>query len=326
MRRLGKLVGAVHTAAAVVLFYFLCQLLAPAGARAATIVFAFGTCSFSVASQALWPHGPALFWLTLALFLLVSRGERDSAVRFSWIGFALGMAVATRPATALFWMATAAALSWRGRWQAVSFLAVGAALPCAALYAFNTHYFGQPVSGGYINLGATWTTPFGVGLAGLLIAPSRGLFVYTPAMLLVPFGVGVLRARQAGGGDFARGVMGFWFAGCVVTLLVFARSDWWSGGWSYGPRYLIECTPVLCALFAMAIGSPRFQSQFGKAVVTGLVSLSVAIHTIGVFSNDRGDWHRRHLDQLQLFELRDTQIESALRHLVGLKPAPNPRK
>ncbi len=35
-----------------------------------TLLFAFGTCLYSVASQALWMHGPATFFLVLALDLL----------------------------------------------------------------------------------------------------------------------------------------------------------------------------------------------------------------------------------------------------------------
>jgi hypothetical protein len=83
--------------------------------------------------------------------------------------------------------------------------------------------------------------------------------------------------------------------------------------------------PVLCALLALAIASPRFQSDRGKRVVAVLAALSVAIHTLGVVSNDRGAWHRRHPESSQLFELRDSQIESAARYLLGLRPAPNPR-
>ncbi len=329
MRRLGKLVAAAHTAAAVVLFYFICRVLARTGARRATLVFAFGSCVFSVASQALWPHGPALFWVTLALYLLVAGGEHGGWIRFAWIGFALGMAVAVRPPTALFGVATVAALGWRGRWQAILRLGVGAALPCAALYSYDAYHFaelGEPILAGYLAPGSSWTTPISVGLSGLLIAPSRGLLVYTPALLLVPWGLRALVARQAGGGSFARTMLLFWLGGVVASLLLFARFNGWSGEWAYGPRHLIESLPVLCALFALAVASPRFETDGRRKLVLLLVSLSLAVHAIGVFADDRGAWHRRHPESMQLFELRDTQIEAAARHLLRLRPAPNPRR
>lgn len=326
MQQLGKLVGAAHAAAAAVLFYFLCQVLAPAGARIATLVFAFGSCVFSVASQALWPHGPALFWLTLALYLLVTRGERRGWVCFAWVGFALGMAVAISPATALFGLATIAGFGWRGRWRSISVLGLGALLPLAALYAYNTHYFGQPISGAYVGLASEWATPMAVGLSGLLVAPSRGLLVYTPALLLVPWGIGALVARRAGGGNFARTMLFFWLGGVVASLLLFARSTSWSGEWSYGPRYLIESLPVLCGMFALAVASPRFASDRGRRIVALLAAVSVTIHVVGVFGDDRGAWHRRHPESMQLFELRDTQIEAAARSVLRLSPAPNPRR
>ena len=153
----------------------------------------------------------------------------------------------------------------------------------------------------------------GVGLSGLLVAPSRGLLVYTPALLLVPWGVRALVVRRVGGGTFARTMLLFWCGGVIASFLLFARSAGWSGGWSYGPRHLIESLPVLCALFALAVASPRFETDWGSKLVVLLASLSVAVHTIGVFGDDRGAWYRRHPEPMQLFELSDTQIEAAAR-------------
>ena len=326
MRRLGKWVAALHVAGAVALFYLLCCAVAPSGAAIATVVFGFGTCVFSVASQALWSHGPALFWLTFALYRLALRGESGGVAHFAMVGLGLGFAFAIRPSTALFALATLAALGWRGRWRPAVAVAAGGVLPALGLLVYNAHHFGEPVSGGYIDLPAMWTTPWSVGIAGLLVAPSRGIFVYTPALLVLPFGLRSLLAREAEGGPFVRTMLLFWLGAALASLLLFARSNWWSGEWSYGPRYLIESMPVLCTLIALAAATPRFRAGAGRHLLVGLVGLSVAIHTLGVFSDDRGAWHRRHPESAQLFELRDSQIESAARHLLGIRPAPSPRR
>ncbi|HEX4714189.1 MAG TPA: hypothetical protein VH164_04605, partial [Ktedonobacteraceae bacterium] len=73
------------------------------------------------------------------------------------------------------------------RWRGLTWLAAGSALPLGGLCLLNWLWFSNPFLGGYTNDhwegGSLW-----VGLAGLLIAPSRGVLVYTPALLLVPFG------------------------------------------------------------------------------------------------------------------------------------------
>src|SRR5262245_39812717 len=63
MNALGKLGAAFFVAAAVGLFYLICRDLFPSARWPATVLFGLGTCLYSVASQAMWMHGPATFWL-----------------------------------------------------------------------------------------------------------------------------------------------------------------------------------------------------------------------------------------------------------------------
>ena len=59
MHQIGKLAAAMSVAWAAGLFFVVCRRLAPTAAWPATILLALGTCLCSVASQALWMHGPA---------------------------------------------------------------------------------------------------------------------------------------------------------------------------------------------------------------------------------------------------------------------------
>src|SRR5262245_20821649 len=61
MMQLGKLTAAGCVAASAVIFFFLVRRFAPRAAWPAVILYAAGTSLWSVASQALWPHGPATF-------------------------------------------------------------------------------------------------------------------------------------------------------------------------------------------------------------------------------------------------------------------------
>ena len=317
MHQLGKLAAAVSVALAAVFFFWICRRLAPAAAWPATVLFALGTCLYSVASQALWMHGPAVFWLCGALYVL-TRPDGDRAGWCAVAGFALGMAVLARPTAAPFVLATGGALLAQGRWRGFLALAAGGLAPGMLLLHYNGENFGHPVVGGYTDENWGGSPPLWLGLSGLLVAPSRGLFVYSPALLLAGRGAWVLMRRRDERWGAARVMLLAWLAGAVVTLLFYARWHEWRGGWCYGPRLLCETMPVLCLLFAVAYAG--LQHRWQQRVAMGLVGLSVAVHVVGVFGYSGYEaWQRRHdlRDQgRNLFSLADTQIEAHARALV----------
>lgn len=314
MLHLGKLVAAVFVAGATVLFFLICRRLLPAAAWPATVLFAFGTCLYSVASQALWMHGPAVFWLCGALYFLTRSNERSTASYLA-IGFALGMAGATRQSTIFFAFATLGVLAIERRGRAFIAVVAGAFLPAIGLLHDNWTNFGHPILGGYGNEYWSGSSSLWLGFFGLLLAPSRGVLVYSPALLLGFFGAWrVLSGKE----ETTRGVRGLligWIAASVATLLFFARWHDWSGGWCFGPRFLCETMPVACLLFGFAYVALRRPWQRGAAIA--LVALSVAVHSIGVFGHSGyAAWQNRHSlsdNGRSLFSFYDTQIEAHAR-------------
>ncbi len=314
MLQLGKAAGAVCVAASACLFFLTCRRIAPAAAWPATILFAFGTCLFSVASQALWMHGPAVLWLCVALYLLT--GERaDTVPRLFAIGFALGLAVLARPTAGVFAAATVASLLLDRRWRAAGWVTLGGIPTAICLGYYNWHYFGNVTVGGYAADNWTETPPLWVGLGGLLVAPSRGVFVYSPALLLAVHGAILLYRRGDGTNKSVQTLLGTWLAAAIATVLLYARWYEWRGGWCFGPRFLCEAMPVACLLFAISYQSLR--TQLARTAAVALVALSVAIQFVGVHGHGGYvEWHQRHErgDQGRcLFELKDTQIEAHVR-------------
>jgi hypothetical protein len=317
MHHLGKLAAAVSVATAAVFFLLICRRLAPAAAWPATILFALGTCLYSVASQALWMHGPAVMWLCCALYLLTCSDSDRSIYRLA-AGLALGLAVLTRPNTAFFALATAGTLVAQSHWRGIPWLALGGVLPGLALLHYNWANFGYLFLGGYGDENWAGAPPFWLGLGGLLIAPSRGLLVYTPGLLLAFPGAWMLLRRREEPWQESRGILLAWVAASAITVVLFARWTDWRGGWCYGPRYLCETMPALCLLFAVAYAGVRQQWQ--RSLALGLVGLSVAIQAIGVFGY-RGyeAWQWRHTlpdEGRCLFALHDTQIEAHAKALM----------
>jgi hypothetical protein len=315
MRNLGKLVASLCVAGAVVLFYLVALQVAPGGAVLATALFAFGTTLTSVGAQALWTHGPATFWLCLAMWLSLrasQEGSGRSPGRSFGAGLALGCAILTRPTTAVFTLSTTGWLLLGRRAKALALTLAGVAIPVLGLLVYNHAVTGNALSGGYGSEASEWDQPFWIGLAGLLIAPSRGLLIYSPALWLVPIGLAAVLMRGVPADRNERTFVLAWSAGAFGQIFLYANWHAWSGGWSYGPRYLIEALPPLCLLFALAV--ERLHSRLARHGATALVAVSITIQVFGIFgSTSRWDDAPAGEHGSRFFELHDTQIEAHAR-------------
>jgi hypothetical protein len=314
MLHLGKLTAAAWVAGSVTLFFLMCRRLVPRAAPLATVLYAFGTCLWSVASQALWMHGPATFWVCAALLLLLPSpggppvGFRPAALA----GLCLGLAVLSRPSAAFFLLATGGLWMLQRRWRLLLALSLGGAGPLALHLGLNSALYGNPILGGYRP--GEWGSqpPIWLSLGGLLIAPSRGLFVYSPALLLAP--AGFLAVRRDSG---TRALFAAWAGAAVLTVAFYAHWHEWRGGWCFGPRFLCEVLPVLCLLFAL--GYDTLRGAWARRAAALLVALSVAVHLVGVFGyHGYVEWQQRHDNEggRSLFALRDTQIEAHARSVL----------
>jgi hypothetical protein len=328
MRRFGKLVAAACCAAAIALFAATCRAVAPGAVVPATVVLAAGTTVWSVASQALWTHGPALFWVCLGHYLqwvawprarkrkATGRGSPDAIA--AWAGVAYGLAIFTRPTTALVALGSLSALAAVRAWRETSLTAAGAAVPVAALLLYDWLQFGVLGTGGYGAEATRFDTPVWTGLTGLLLAPSRGLWIYSPALVLAPYGWWAVQKRRASAAGEARGralLLGWW-AAAIATLVLYAKWHAWAGGWCFGPRFLTETLPVWALLFAVAADGHARWTPVRRAGLALLVAASVAVHALGVFG-DGNDWNQRNAGKGRYFAWDDTQIAAHARHLAS---------
>ena len=319
MARFGKWVAASYVAGIAVLVYLLCQRLAPAAAAPAVVFIGAGTPLWSTASQALWSHGPAAFFVCGAMFCLLRRTEGPRHVDALLAGAALGLSLLCRPTTAWFAAASVAALVANGRVRQAGLVLIPVALFGSWLAAYNLSHFGDPLAGGYLGEARRFDTPLARGLAGLLLSPSRGLLVYAPALWLLPFGLCRL-ASGRGAGALQRSVLWWWLLAALLTLLLYSRWHVWWGGWSFGPRFLTETLPVLGVVFALSYAdvSERFGRK-GRALAWGMVALSVGVQFVGVFGHG-SDWMLGK-QGADMFSLTDTQIAAHAWHVWTDRPA-----
>jgi hypothetical protein len=315
----AKLTAASWTAVAVMLLFSALRRYAPAGALVATLAFAFGTVAFSSASQDLWQHGPGMVGLALALLLLAREGETAGSGLL--LGAALGWAVVCRvpnllPALVLFLFVLLR------RRRVAAWAALGT-LPFAALTVWvNVLTTGSPLvfaQARHFQMG-NFDTPLFEGLAGLLFAPSRGLFVYSPFLLLAVVGAAhEARSLWRGGAGQGRagpplGAIGL--AAAVPLLLLVATWTEWFGGWSYGYRIIGEAALLLTPAFAAFVASGPMR-LVRRALVLTLIGFSVAVHALQVYFPD-DSWNANHVvpgGVVGVWNLRlsDTQITWHLR-------------
>ncbi|MBK9387855.1 MAG: hypothetical protein IPN34_23815 [Planctomycetes bacterium] len=283
-------IASLCTSAAVALVFVACAELASLPAAfAAALCFAFGTSAYSAASRVLWQHGPGLLFLSAALWLALRlRRETGGRAACAALGACIAGACVLRPLHALSALALAA-LVLRTRVAALGWIALGAAAIAVpfALHAWSLH--GEPLPP-YFH---PWRLSarggdFGAALLGQSFSPARGLFVYSPVLLLAWLHGAKRAALQR---DDA------WIAAAVLVPLAYALATaayphWW-GGHGYGPRLSCDALPWLALLLASAVDAVRSapRARAARALLCGALALvGVLLHARGALSIEPHHW------------------------------------
>lgn len=268
-----KLVASLLAALSASLLYLLLRRRTkPSIALLLTIAYAFGTTTWVVSSQALWQHGVAEVLVIGALLLLTVPCTTPRALA---TGFLLGLIASNRPPDVILAAALGAyGLLWAGRRRAL-FLAAAAAFPMIAVLLYNLRAAGN-VAGGYGVIGTPrfFNHDLLTGLAGILISPARGLFVFSPFLLFL-----VLAWRHLPRDRGERQLTLAMIAGVAIQIVLYARTDW-RGGLSWGPRYMTDLLPFLLWMLVPVVGALRGIAQTCFRIAVGV---SIIIEAIGAF-------------------------------------------
>lgn len=214
---------------------------------------------FGVYAGLLFAHAWTGFLVLTTAFLLYGDGpDRPTSYKTALAGACAALAVGSEyPAAVVLapLVIGAARISWR-RWLAI---AAGAIPLLAGIGLYNATCFGSPMSLSYrfealpryhrlsqqalFGFGA----PSASGLAGLLASPLEGLLFFAPVLLPALAAPVVLWRR--GEKELAVAVTG---AVWLFPVVMSAYAEW-SGGATFGPRYLVLAVP----LWILALGSLR---------------------------------------------------------------------
>jgi hypothetical protein len=211
---------------------------------------------------------------TLAAYAAYRANENQRGRWLFITGVALGLALYLRE-RALIWiplylayvLITRRARSLRD-W---ALLLIPLACGAAALAVWNSVRFGSPVVIGY----ASWVADTGfdapllIGLFGLLISPGKGVLLYNPIVWLGLIGLfAMLRRRRA--------EASFFLAFCALALFFYGRYNFWTGGWNWGPRYLLPLLPFL--LLAAGDWVHAHPTRLRRALLIGLSILTLGLN------------------------------------------------
>lgn len=185
----------------------------------------------------------------------------------------LGLLIALRAEMALIAVAAGLdqlRLSFKRReapWLALAAL-IPAGLGIAWVLLQNWLLWGGGAAGGYT--GSFLNNPL-TGLIGFLGSPGKSIFLFCPALFLLP-----LMVRPFAG--YARESIWMWSAAILLMLALYSAWQYWWGGWGWGPRHLVPLTPLLILPLAAAV-------DMRDARMNGYLALLIAA---GVFVNTLG--------------------------------------
>ncbi len=170
---------------------------------------------------------------------------------------------------------------------------------------YNAVAFGSPAEQGYGP--KLFTTPPLTGLYGLLLSPSRGLFVYEP-WTIAALAALVLAWRRAGPAAERLRTLGL--AWLVLLVFYALYVEWW-GGRVFGPRFLDDMAPVLIVALGWGIGQGLLRRAWARVVFWLTAAWSLLLFNAAALVYDPNGWDtvptNVNFDPSRLFSWGDPQ-------------------
>ena len=249
---------------------------------------AFGTQVWSTASRAMWSHTWLIFLSGLAAYYMLGR-ETGRIKRAHPIALAtlVSWMCLVRPTGAIPALCAAIYVIafWPGDFVAYSLTGL---TWLAGFVCYSWCTFGKLIPDYYLDSRIS-TNSIATALPAILISPSRGLFIFVPALIFVFY----LLIRYWTTVPYARLAILSLSIVTIQTALVAVWPVWW-GGFSYGPRLLADALPWLALLAILGCAARVRVTKFSKSEVVAavaLLALSIAINGHGALSWSPDTWN-----------------------------------
>ncbi|MGV0025841.1 hypothetical protein [Phormidesmis priestleyi] len=333
-----KLASVTVASLSVVIFYSATRLkFSQSVALISTFIYAFATATWTISSQGLWQHGSTnLALLSVLLCLLkANRTEKKKGFFLVIAGIFCGLLPGIRPTNGLFVIAIVLYSVITYRKQSL-YLLLGFSSALISI-AWNFYYFGTLI-GGYQFAAPFFSftlQQFLEGFFGLLVNPSRGLLIFSPIVLYaIPGALKILRLKS----NSDEKLLTYLGLSSLVLFIQYCFFKIWTGGFTYGPRFLTDVLPIACFAINYTI-APQVQliaQQKRKLLTKGTVLFlittffSIFVQLVGAFGLSAWDSvplsSGRTPGSWRWWEIRDSQIERQARSLISqvTKPGNKP--
>jgi hypothetical protein len=282
---------------------------------AVALIYGLTSNTWAISSQALWRHG--LTELSFAFLLWALFRVSDSRRAPLWAGLALAVAAANKPLEAIMivpFLFCFGRRSWKGLFMFLTPLLLLGSL----VFSYNLYFFARPLGvyptspagyGSFAGEGRArlpFFTGFGIGLAGLLVSPSRGLLIYTPWTAFAFWGATKIWKEKCPG--WGRPLL---MALTAIFVVQAGFGEEWFGGWCFGPRYLTDLLPFL-AWFLVPLWTSIWSRPVLRAAFVATVAIALWVQVVGAFYYPSGNWDESpinvDLQPRRLWDWSDNQI------------------
>lgn len=287
-RSVERLVASTCVSLCAVALYLIALMFLPQfHAVLLALIFAFCTPAWSTASRGLWQHGPSMVMLALSLLFLLQGRTREKFVIYAAVHLALSFLMRPTNLIPLVLLGIYAVFFYRR--FAPKFLVL-LFLTLAPFFALNFYLYDNLLPPYYRSGRIHITGNFLNALLTNLVSPNRGIFIYSPILLLSLYGIWLAMKDR----------------GCtrldlIVALCIFSHlaaistaAHWW-GGHSFGPRYMSDALPFLIyfliPVFTKFGTWPPLKAQSAWCITALLIALSFSINLRGATKQSTLNWN-----------------------------------
>jgi hypothetical protein len=287
--RIGRCVASLLMAGSTCVFFAMAMMLLPvAWSVVVALGASFGTQILSTATRGLWSHDWEIFLYALTAYSLLRSDHREMRFHPAWIATLVAWIYFVRPTGAVAMIAVSSYVLLVHRRDVIAYaLTLGGWL--AAFVGYSWTVFGTILPPYYMASRIRFEN-FAVALAGNLIGPARGLFVYVPVTLSVLY-LAVRYRKQLAHKPLATLALGQ-IAG---LWMVIGTNFYWAAGYCYGPRYFSDAIPWFVLLGILGIHAMRrtpapsgHRMEIAAAIF--LLAVSIAMNARGAWSYEAVDW------------------------------------
>lgn len=286
--RIERVIASVLMAGLTCLFFATAMMMLPVSWSVVVALGAsMGSQILSTASRGLWSHDWEVFLCGLIAYSLLSTEHRGSRFRPVWLGTLVAWIYFVRPTGSVTIVAVSTYVMWIHR---EDFIAYAATLTAwlAAFVGYWWSVFGVILSQYFVAARMRFEN-LAVGMAGNLISPSRGLFVFVPTTLFVLY----LAARYRK--HLTHKPLALLALAQIVGLAIIISNFFGSQGYCYGPRYFTDAIPWFVLLAILGLDAMRYAQDASNhrmeiAAAIFLLAVSVAMNARGAWSWAATDW------------------------------------